>query len=82
MLTSNRWDKTTFDAAQKERTEQEEGSRPDARQKPSKDREPIAEQAKAILRGDVKWKPQNDEWVDDGEEVEVETDVTLPNIER
>jgi len=59
--------------------------RPEARQKPTKERESIAEQAKALLKGDEKWKPapRLDEWEDVGEEVEVETDVVVGrDVER
>jgi large subunit ribosomal protein L23 len=79
-----RWDKDTFDAAQKDRSEQEEMYRPDFREKPTRERASIAEQAKALLEGKDKWRqtPQDDEWEDVGEEVEVETDVQLPKVER
>jgi len=78
----SKWDKTTFDAAQKERGDQEAAFRPDARQQPTRDRDPIAEQAKALLKGEEKWRQTTTQWEDVGEEVEVETDVNLPKIER
>jgi len=73
-----------FDAAQKERSEQEEMYLPDFREKPSRERASIAEQAKALLEGKHKWRqtPKDDEWENVGEEVEVETNVQLPKMER
>jgi large subunit ribosomal protein L23 len=75
-----RWDKSTFDAAQKDREMQEETFRPDFREKPSRERASIAEQAKALLSGEERWRPtpRNDEWDIEGEEEEVETDVQVP----
>jgi large subunit ribosomal protein L23 len=54
--------------------------RPDFREKPSRERDSIAEQAKALLQGKQSWKstPKDSEWDVDGEEVEVETEVELP----
>ena len=54
--------------------------RPDAKEKPTKERASIAEQARALLEGKEKWKPalERDVWEDVGEAVEVERDVTLP----
>jgi large subunit ribosomal protein L23 len=54
--------------------------RPDFKQKPSRERESIAEQAQALLQGKTSWKPtpESNEWNEDGEEIEVETDVELP----
>ncbi|KAN0096834.1 hypothetical protein V8E51_015639 [Hyaloscypha variabilis] len=74
------WDKSTFDAAQKDREMQEETFRPDFREKPSRERASIAEQAKALLSGEERWRPtpRNDEWDIEGEEEEVETDVQVP----
>jgi large subunit ribosomal protein L23 len=76
----NRWDKKTFDAANKDRTQQEEMFRPDAREKPSRERDSIAQQAKALLQGKESWRstPKDNEWNEDGEEIDVETDVELP----
>jgi large subunit ribosomal protein L23 len=78
------WDKKTRDAAQKDNEKYEEENRPDFREKPSRERASIAEQAKALLEGREGWKPppKANEWEEDGEEVEVETDVTLPKLER
>lgn len=53
---------------------------PDAKQKPSKERLSIAEQARAILQGKKVWKPTLDTWVNVGEEVEVEKDVKVPRL--
>jgi large subunit ribosomal protein L23 len=79
-LIRDRWDKNTFDAANKDRTQQEEMSRPDFREKPTRERTSMAEQAKAMLQGKESWRstPMENEWDVDGEEVEVETDVELP----
>ncbi len=54
--------------------------RPDAKEKPTKERRPIAEQAQALLKGKEKWKPTTVEefWEDVGDATEVETDVQLP----
>ena len=80
----NRWDKKTHDAAQEDRWKQEEEFRFDFRQKPTRERASMAEQAKALLSGKEGWKPppKASLWEEDGEEVEVETDVELPKIER
>lgn len=74
------WDKKTYDAANKDREIQQDQFRPDARQKPSKERESIAEQAQALLQGKESWKttPASNEWNEGEEEIEVETDVELP----
>jgi len=77
-----RWDKTTYDAAQKDRKEQEDAFRPDAGRKPTKERTSMAEQAQALLKGKEKWRPTPTEWEDVGEAVEVEADVTLPKMEK
>ncbi|KAF4634510.1 hypothetical protein G7Y89_g3591 [Cudoniella acicularis] len=71
------WDKSTFDAAQKDREETESSFRPDYREKPASDRGSIAEQAKALLRGEEKWKPSLNDWEDDGDAVEVEQNVKI-----
>ncbi|RDW69839.1 hypothetical protein BP6252_08859 [Coleophoma cylindrospora] len=79
------WDKDTFDAANKDREEQEKQFRPDSRKEPTKERKSIAEQAKALLEGKQKWVPNKiveDEWEDVGEEVEVETDVDVSKVEK
>lgn len=83
------WDKETFDAAREDRKEQQEEYDPKkARAAPSRERESIAKQAKALLRGDEAWMPtvtkyERDQWVDGEEEVEVETDQVIPKtVER
>lgn len=44
-------------------------------------RESIAEQAQALLTGKESWvPPKNAYWVDEGEAVEVETDVDVRNM--
>jgi large subunit ribosomal protein L23 len=79
-----RWDKDTFDAAQKDRKQQEEMFQRDFREKPTRERASIAEQAKALVEGKQSWRPtpKDSEWEDDGEEVEVEKDVQLPKVGR
>jgi large subunit ribosomal protein L23 len=79
-----KWDKETHDAAQKEQEEQQKQFMPRARQEPTKERASMAEQARALLQGNDTWRTGNtrSEWVDGGEEVEVEQDVQLPKIER
>jgi len=58
--------------------------RPDFRETPARDRESIAEQAKALLDGKTSWRstPQGDQWQNVGEEVEVETDVDIQKANR
>ena len=75
-----RWDKETYDAAQKDQEDFTASLRPDAKEKPTKERASIAEQAKALLEGREKWKSsaEKDVWEDVGEPVEVEKDVQLP----
>jgi large subunit ribosomal protein L23 len=51
---------------------------PDARQNPNNERLTIAQQAKALLKGDDEWKPSENVWEDIGEAVEVERDVEIP----
>ncbi|TVY25331.1 54S ribosomal protein, mitochondrial [Lachnellula hyalina] len=71
------WDKDTHDAAKKEREATEATFRPDIREKPTAERKSIAEQAKALLRGEDTWTPAASQWEDDGEAVEVEKDVKI-----
>jgi large subunit ribosomal protein L23 len=56
--------------------------RPDFREKPSRERKSMAEQAKALLQGKEGWRstPKGNEWSEDGEEIEVETGVELPRV--
>jgi len=44
----------------------------------------MAEQAKALLQGNVQWKKtsEDEEWEDVGEMVEVEQDVEVPTLQR
>jgi len=72
-----RWDKDTHDAAKKDREATEATFRPDIREKPTAERKSIAEQAKALLRGEDTWTPAASQWEDDGEAVEVEKDVKI-----
>ncbi|KAG9241790.1 hypothetical protein BJ878DRAFT_208795 [Calycina marina] len=65
-----KWDKETHDAAEADRDQGEEGLRPDARRKASKERESMAEQAKQLLR-----QTEDAEWENVGGLVEVEQDV-------
>lgn len=73
-----------YDAGQKDRREHEEEYHPGFREKPSKERGAMKEQAKKLLAGEEEWKPTGalDDWVDVGEAREVETDVELPKLER
>lgn len=70
----SRWDKKTFEAANEDREQSESEFRPDFRQKPSRERESIASQAKELLKGDARWRqvPAEDEWE------EVEQDQQIP----
>jgi large subunit ribosomal protein L23 len=71
-LSNYRWDKTTYDAAKEDQKVEQEKYMPDAVKKPPADRRSIAEQAKALLSGEVKWEPRK--WQDIGTIVEVEED--------
>jgi hypothetical protein len=51
MLTVCRWDKTTFDAAKKDREQMEKSFMPDARQMVTKERGSIREQGRAWMCG-------------------------------
>jgi large subunit ribosomal protein L23 len=44
----------------------------------------MAEQAKALLQGNNRWKQtlEDEEWEDVGEMVEVEQDVEVPTLQR
>jgi large subunit ribosomal protein L23 len=79
-----KWDKSVYEATKKERESYEKQLQPDASRLVPTDRSSIAEQAKALLKGDGHWKTGNlnDKWVDGAEEVEVETDVEIPQNER
>jgi large subunit ribosomal protein L23 len=78
------WDKKVYDGTQKEREEREKDMQHNASMNPPRDRTRIAEQAKSLLKGQDAWKTgnSNPQWVEGEEEVEVETDVQLPKIER
>jgi len=77
-----KWDKKNYDAVKAYREDQESPFRPNARQiAPTKERDSIASQAKAMLKGKEEWKPTGSIWENVGEEVEVETDVQLPKID-
>jgi hypothetical protein len=93
MLIDNRWDKQTHDAAAKDREENEEQYSPQARKKPTRERGSMRGQARNLLnkkglltKPRQKWKGRGeeevDEWVDDGEAVEVETDVDVSKVPR
>lgn len=79
-----RWDKDTHDSANKDQEAFTEKLRPDYKQKPSEEREPLELQAKEYLEGQRKWQTMKedevaeDEWEDIGEAEEVETDVVVP----
>lgn len=58
--------------------------RPQFREQPARDRESIAEQARALLDGKTSWRstPQGSQWENVGEEVEVETDVDISKANK
>lgn len=58
--------------------------RPQFRETPARDRASIAEQAKALLKGDATWRstPQGEQWENVGEEQEVETDVDISRVTK
>lgn len=78
------WDNKVYKGTMKERVAYEESMAHDASTHLPKDRISIAEQAKLLLKGENSWKSGNtkNEWINVGEEVEVETDVQLPKTER
>ncbi|KAI9646845.1 mitochondrial 54S ribosomal protein YmL41 [Ciborinia camelliae] len=76
------WDQDGVKKRQKYEQEAQEARYPDAKQKPTKERLSIAQQAREILQGEKKWKSTQDTWVNVGEEVEVETDVKVPRSKR
>lgn len=67
-----RWDKTKHDAAKKYNTEFQDSHRPTAREKPTKERKSMKEQAQRLLDGKEKWAPTGRIWEDVGEAKEVE----------
>ena len=79
-----KWDKSVYEATKKEREAYEKNFQPDASMNLPTDRQTIAEQAKALLKGEDNWKTgnSNSKWIEGAEEVEVETDVQIPKIER
>ncbi|CAD6446412.1 85fc0672-98e5-4fbe-9ee6-0dcaafcfb538 [Sclerotinia trifoliorum] len=76
------WDKEGLKKRQEQEQELQAEQYPDAKQKPSKERLSIAEQARKILQGKEKWAPTRDTWMNVGEEVEVEQDVKVPRLKR
>jgi len=70
-----RWEKETYDAANEAQEREQETYQPDAVQKPTTERESIAEQAQALLKGKEKWKPT---WVDSGPALGVGKDGAVP----
>ncbi|KAF7870037.1 hypothetical protein EAF04_004821 [Stromatinia cepivora] len=76
------WDKEGLKKRQEHEEELQAEQYPDAKQKPSKERLSIAEQARKILQGKEKWAPTRDTWMNVGEEVEVEQDVKVPRTRR
>jgi len=72
------WDQKTYKSVKEYQEKMRDSMSPDSNEKPTGDRESIAEQAKILLRGEAKWKPMRDVWEDIGGEKEVETDITLP----
>ena len=81
------WDKSTFEGAQKEREVMEGANHPTAREKPTGERSAMSAQAKGVLQGRhgrkaLRTAPDIGEWVDDGEMVEVETDIDVTKTDR
>ncbi|KAL2070219.1 hypothetical protein VTL71DRAFT_13245 [Oculimacula yallundae] len=79
--TFEKWDKKTYDEAQKGQQSDAETVQPDFREKPTRERKSIAEQAKQLIKGKASWRPNNPEeaeWEDVGEAVEVEQDFGPP----
>ena len=73
------WDKKTFEAAQEDQKASQEVLDPETKKKPSKERDSIKEQAKALLAGEEEWAPTRwAGWEDVGEAVEVDAGVELP----
>lgn len=58
-----RWEKETHEAAREEQKKEQARLMPDADLQPPTDRQSIAEQAQALLKGKEKWRPS---WVDYG----------------
>ena len=71
---SHRWDKDIWDAAQEAQKKENERFGPEAGTLPKGDRKSMAEQAKAILEGKMRWRPS---WIDYGRPLEVETNVNI-----
>jgi len=78
------WDKEVFDMAQEERRELEDAYRPEAREQPTKERASMRDQARDLLEGREKWRSGNRDarWKDVGDEMEIETHVDVPRVER
>ena len=70
----HRWDKKVWDAAQEAQKEENERFGPQAGTLPKGDQKSMAEQAKAILEGKMKWRPS---WIDYGRAREVETNINI-----
>jgi hypothetical protein len=72
------WDKTTFEAAQKDQEEFQKQFDPLEKTKPDmKTRLSIAEQAKSLLRAEERWS-SSAQWENVGKAIEVETNMTIP----
>ncbi|KAH6696725.1 hypothetical protein DL95DRAFT_392594 [Leptodontidium sp. 2 PMI_412] len=86
------WDKTAYDAAKKGREADSATVQPDFREKPSRERGSLAEQAKALLKKETTWKsggmnlkpnrPNEEEWEDIGEPREIEQDYGKEKVEE
>jgi large subunit ribosomal protein L23 len=79
-----KWDKSVYEATKKEREAFEKTFQPDASTHVPTDRSSIAQQAKELLKSENSWKTGNSnaKWIEGAEEVEVETDVQIPKVER
>lgn len=65
----DRWDKAVYDKANEANDEERERLGPDAATRRRRDGEGVREQARALLRGEERWRPM---WVDFGPPREVE----------
>jgi large subunit ribosomal protein L23 len=77
------WDKSVFEGTRKEREVYSKLHYPDKSKYKPRDEGSIASQAKELLKDPVQWTTGNaNKWDNAGEEIEVETDIQVPNDER
>ena len=75
-----RWDKERYDAVKETQKGHQAKYDPDYSQRPSPERQSIAEQAKELLSGNEKWS--NSMWEDDGDPQEVEKDLNIEQVTK